>query len=721
MLRKIFSVCAVLAMALPTQAIIWQCDNFDTSKKLCRLKGWSGSQPSSGKLTLPISFKHTDGKEYTVVSVAPHALDGLTDVTEITIPAQISAIGDQKLSSGLRSYEHRVKNFENCPKLIRFNVADGNPVFSADESGLLLTDDGVAILRVPAKIKTNNGAFTIKTSVKIIGENSFKENSSIKSLYFPSNISVYQNGGLNDTKNLAEYHFSGEGGSWEYPLQIEGNCLIEHKYNGYTAISVPPASTRQTLTLGNDVAAVGKNAFKNTQNLKTVDLGRVKYIADRIIENSAVEVINIPSTVIFIRESALRNAPKLISLTLEAPDLEIPKDFARDCPRLEKISSKKNITALNARAFMNCSALMQFPFTTATECIFADSVFFNTAFKKVTFNDANSDKVSDANRDALCNAMFSNCEALHTIDFSGVTDTEKEYLSFPSPLAKKCEKLRRVIFPPFSIFWGDSDDKDHQPAFNTTNLSEIELGTFQNNANGSQFRYTPIEGKTEFTPNVYLALTRNRNLDSKHYRSMPLYNLFEGVNGAKVIPNFYCDLYAPEDDVYADHVAQRGIYYVPGGCADNYSDVKESGRQVKQMFKFSLTKEGSKMIAKTFRGEVDVTDMRLTVNGNQTIRMNIGEEYKLPVPFKEITSVLLRYKVNDVELSTLYPPAFWDLSGAGASFIEEVDSPETAPYFLFHLSGVKIAEGTGSPDTSDLSPGVYILKRGVNTEKIIIQ
>ncbi|MDE6298094.1 MAG: leucine-rich repeat domain-containing protein, partial [Muribaculaceae bacterium] len=524
MLRKIFSVFAVLMMALPSQAIIWHCDNFDTSKKLCRLKSWSGSQPTSGKLTLPTTFKHTDGKEYSVVSVAPHALDNLTEVTEIVISAQISAIGDQKASSGLPSYEHRVKNFENCPKLTKFTVASGNRTFSADDSGLLLTADGIAILRVPANIKTTNGNFTIKERTKIIGENSFMENSSIKSLYLHTGIIVYSNGGLNDTKNLAEYHFSGEGGAWEYPLLIEGNCLIEHKYCGYTAISVPPASTRQSLTLGNNITAVEKKAFRNTRNLKTVDLGKVKYIEDRIIENSAVETINIPSTVIFIQESALRNAPKLTSLTLEAADLEIPKEFARDCPMLERITAKKNIKYLGDKAFMNCTSLIQYPFSASTECDFADSIFFNTGFKKVTFSGISNKEDSYLHREVLCNAMFSNCESLHTIDFSGVTYTEDEYLCFPNPLAKKCEKLRRVIFPPFSCFWGDSDEKDHQPAFNTTNLSEIELGTFLNSANGSQFRYTPLNGKSEFTPNVYLALTRNRNLDPKNYRSMPLYN-----------------------------------------------------------------------------------------------------------------------------------------------------------------------------------------------------
>lgn len=112
-------------------------------------------------------------------------------------------------------------------------------------------------------------------------------------------------------------------------------------------------------------------------------------------------------------------------------------------------------------------------------------------------------------------------------------DCSKDFMTIGRSFVRKCPNLRTFIAP--ALTWFNASNES-EPSFNTTNLSEIQLGSFVNCTYTPMFRFTPIDDVKEFTPNAYLALTRNRELDKKRSASMPLRNLFEGMNGAKVRP-----------------------------------------------------------------------------------------------------------------------------------------------------------------------------------------
>lgn len=102
MVKKLLLIIVCIALSLPSHAIIWKYDSFNTTNKTCRLTGWSGTQPTSGKISIKSTYTHTDGVTYTVNSIAKNALNDLTEVTQITIPATVTRIGKVPYTGGLR-------------------------------------------------------------------------------------------------------------------------------------------------------------------------------------------------------------------------------------------------------------------------------------------------------------------------------------------------------------------------------------------------------------------------------------------------------------------------------------------------------------------------------------------------------------------------------------------------------------------------------------------
>ena len=89
-----------------------------------------------------------------------------------------------------------------------------------------------------------------------------------------------------------------------------------------------------------------------------------------------------------------------------------------------------------------------------------------------------------------------------------------------------------------------------------------------------------------------------------------------------------------------------------------------------------------------------------------------------------------------MQLQTLYPKEFWTVSnslgdGVGSSNepglgneettgVDEIENSSTLPYIIYNLSGVKVAEGEGEAETSNLPKGIYIIRKGSKSEKIRI-
>ncbi|MDE6443352.1 MAG: hypothetical protein K2K64_02865 [Muribaculaceae bacterium] len=212
----------MLFAASSAGAIKYHYDNLNASAGTCRLASWSGTQPSSGKLTVPSTYVDDKGKTYTVTTLAPHSLDNLTEVVEIVIPASIVRIGDSAFGNGtaIIDEDERVYNFFNCPSLEKFVVDADNNIFQSTGAGLLYSKGLGQLLRVPDHLSLTDGKLKLSSKTLAISEDAFRGNNTITALELPVNARIYGNGGLNRATSISSYAVYGEGDRLKVSFEI---------------------------------------------------------------------------------------------------------------------------------------------------------------------------------------------------------------------------------------------------------------------------------------------------------------------------------------------------------------------------------------------------------------------------------------------------------------------------------------------------------------------
>ena len=668
-MKRFLILAALFATILPANAIIWQYGDFNSTKKECAITGWSGTQPTSGKLTLPESYKHSDGITYTVTTVGPHALDNLTTVSEITIPASITQIGD----AGAGSSPCDTRNFSNCPVLDLFIVKSGSKSFKSRD-GLLYTKCTTAgdfnhLLAVPQAIDAPDGTFSVPSPTTEIAANAFAGNTTITTLSLPANCAIEKNGGLNFAKKIKSYKiYNPSSGT----LQVISGML----YNGAkTLVSCPPAITTASITVPKSTTKIGQYAFANTRKVTDVNLSSVKTISYGAFLGSGLTSVKIPASVTSIGEYTFDSSSSLASIQLTGTNLTIPGYFAQNCSALKKVTSSNAIKEIERSAFKNCKALTSFPFSGATN-LYGDSIFFGCGFTKVKFSSEPS--TSEA---SFGYCLFSSCASLQTIDASAITATKDNPYTLLPNYASNCLKLTTLKLPAFT-----SPRVDYfvsNPLFGyTCALTRIEMGTFWYDGSYPLFCYSSMNGATKFYPEVYISVTANSDL-SEYYNEWCTELLFGGSNGATVYPQIYCDAFTPSES----YVYQTATYNIPGGTSSNYGNAIEAGCTVRETYGIKFEKEDGKMrvtITPAVNSSATVENFTVKVNNGSEKELDANGSIITGVYYNNIQKIRVSYTLNGVAMSTDYPAKYW----AAVEGIE-IDEDTSEPIY-YNLQGIRI-------------------------------
>lgn len=722
-MKRFLLAVALLGAILPANAIIWRYDNFNKSKKQCTLSGWGGNQPTSGKLSVPASYKHTDGVTYSVVAIEPHALDNLTQVTEITIPATIIRIGDAR--SG--TFPSRPMNFDNCPALKKFIVNTSNKNFSAINDMLYL--DGDYLLAVPQAIPASGGSFALPSDTRHISESAFRGNTTITTLTLPRRCNISLNGGLNRAKSIRSYIVTGTGSS--YSLSVVDGMLIE---GGERIVSCPPKYSAATLTVPSSVDRIEEFAFANTAYLKSINLSAVSKIGKRAFQNSGLINLIIPGTVTSMGVSTFEGSESLQTIHLECTNLAIPERFAKSCRSLTRVTSENPIELIDEAAFKNCSSLAQFPFSAST-AIYGDSVFTSCGFTKVIYNDDPTTGATTA-----CEHQFSVCRSLEIIDASAVQGTEEDSFDMFPYFASNCPKLTTLKLPAFTSFW-KTNEKPTEPAFGyACVLNHIEMGTLYTLENRPQFCYSPSGNTLNFKPKVYIAVTANSKY-SEEYNSWAIGQMFQAANGATVSPQVYVDSYSPSED----YICPTATYFVPGGTLHKYSEAAAAGCTVRINYTIQF-EETDDCDLKVTVGQVspataNVRDFKVAFN--DLAPHNIGIQGSVlsgssGLVLGYVQKVTVSYTVDGIPMSTIYPKEHWLYGGVDDITIDGSDiitvsgrhitcGADCASITVYSMTGASVCHVEGNKAyLSGLTPGVYVAEATStsgkkNTRKFILR
>lgn len=690
-MRKVLSLLAFLLCVSNAWSILYKCDDFNTSKKTCSLVGWGGTQPTSGKLKLPSTFTHTDGVTYTITKVAKHALDNLTTVTEITIPAEYVWFGNVHDTQVVNS---TTENFFNCPKLVRFIVDAKSPIFETTPKGLLLLKGKKELIKVPQSFETT-GNLTIPDGIEYISEEALVENLTITSLKIPQNVEIFKNGGINRMKGLRKIELVDVR---PHKLTMINSVLIQSG----RVVGTVPSGGLTSFSIPENVNKISSYAFYNVTSLTDINIpSRVYEIGDYAFAYSGISSLTIPEAVKTLEGSIIRGCDKLKTLRLEMTSPHIPDNFASGCSSLERVSSENIIITVGESAFKNCRELKEFPFRGETK-LSEDSAFFNTGFEEVVFEKSYLRSYNAGS------SLFENCRNLKKIDWSNVIiERPEEIFAALGPyFATGCKKLETVVFPRFLTFWNYTQSPG-LPAFGySCGVDTISISTCWG-MKSPQFIYSPTSNKKDFTPHVYAALTQNTDLID-NWQRCPLGKMFSAGNGATVSPVIFMD--ACDEDPEGDYeqnmyVDPNATYFIPGGCTAGYPTLVESGCRYEEMYEISFSKNGWGGLKVKVRPKENIaglnaiTDIWVRFDGNEKHSIFSDGTADSSTKFGDVKFVRLFYTIDGHQMSTDYFPTSWISTG--------IDEPESEVDVegageIYDLLGRKV---------ESLKKGIYLVKK----------
>lgn len=689
----------LMAPAFAANAIIYTYGNLNKSDKTCTLMSWSGQQPTSGKLVLKETYEE-NGVTYKVTAIAPHALDNLTEVTEITIPANVMEIGDL-----YGDYLENCLNFYNCPKLKAFKVAQGSEFLSATGAGILMRKGGKIMVRVPEGIELDGGVLNMSKSTVDICPDAFAGNQNINTVALSPNLfEPLSNCGFNDMRNLREFRVNGEQPAAGANYSISNGILLDR--DGTRIISYPPAIPNATYTVPAGVTKIGKYAFANTISLMSIDWGDVTEIGEKAFYNCGLTSLELPNREMSLDRGVFSYSQKLSEMTIPYT-VDLPEDFVRNSYHLKKVYVHSSSTTYGDCAFKHCASLDNFNFS--PDMTFdGDSIFANCGFKEVTFG-TGAVPAAGVN---LGFAMFDSNPGLEKVDLSGLVMYDGNgVLGIRQMCFSQCTLLRELYLPRLTWFWAYQWEGYPNIGYNSE-LRKIVMGAFSiENGNKPALIYGPLSSTS---PSIYLKTT-----DALE-KTWPLCNLISIEPSSTVRPVIFCEGYTLADAESGDeseYVLPGAIYYIPGGCGDNYKDAKEApGCQVIEMFDVVCENTDgtfSVHVKSQIGSGIDV--LRLNVNNSSSFEPEADGWFRTGISIDDVENYDLEYNCNDVLFRTKYPKPI--LSGVeeigceGMTFgTDEVSFGATADYTVVSATGATAANGRGeSADLSGLEPGVYIV------------
>ena len=335
----------------------------------------------------------------TLEEIVAETFKGCKDLKTVTLKEGLKSIGRrvfEDTSIGTLTIPSTVNDIESSLGDVQINVVDGNAVYEAINNCLIekstrklisggkhsVIPDGikeigdsafegtaVETITTPSTLeKIERFAFagcknlktvTLNEGLKTIGNGSFKD-TSIEEIRIPSTVDDIHSS-FGDAKiKVAD-------GNAKY--EAIDNCLIEKttkKVISGGKHSILPEGIKEIgeqafygtsiegITIPSTVEKIGRYAFHNCNNLKTVTLNEgLKSIGRGAFSGTSIESIEMTSTVEKIERFAFYDCKNLKTVTLNEGLKEIDSGAFRDCDKLGRIECnvKKNYVEANRSKF----------------------------------------------------------------------------------------------------------------------------------------------------------------------------------------------------------------------------------------------------------------------------------------------------------------------------------------------------------------------------------
>lgn len=393
----------------------------------------SEGEPYAGVVNIPENIQH-DGVNYDVATIAKEAFKGCKELTEISIPRTITKIGGHafKGCENLRTVNY---NATNC-----VSAADvaGKSVYSAFEDCKSITtlNLGGQVVIIPEYIFwgcTGLTEVTIPENVQQIGGAAFIDCNAISKVTINAIKCIQMSSGNNRPAFVGAPITTVEFG----PL---ATTIPDYAFYG--------CKTLTSITIPENITAIGGAAFQNCPNLTTVIFNaRNCTVAHTILSDNINPAFNNNAITRVEFGSQVTNIPnyifwgcKGITDIVFGPNIEtIGQSAFYGCTSLNNITIPEGVTSIGGRAFGDCKSLNTITFN-AVNCVNMVTMennipmpaFDNKALSAINFGN---------NVEIIPDYAFANCTNLKTFTIP----TSVRHIGYKSFYG--CKSLQSITIP----------------------------------------------------------------------------------------------------------------------------------------------------------------------------------------------------------------------------------------------------------------------------------
>ena len=339
------------------------------------------------------------------------------DVVELTVNGPINGTDIE--------YIHR-----NLTNLGRLDLSGAQIVNGGDSYHRWQQENGTV---------TQYGSNSYNTQLNIVGDYMFANLTGLEHLALPSGVTAIGAYAFADCARLTS-------------LTIPDCVTSIGNYAFSYSLSSNKVNILKTLHLPTSLTSLGKYAFRyqktlqhieipgsletipehcfDESSIKEVVLGEgVSVISSRAFINSALQTINLPSTLTLIGESAFSGCDLRGPITLPAALTTISSNAFSSCKNLDNVTFSEGLQTMDTYAFYNCRQLKHAILPSTLKTI--GSYAFYQCYRL-------EDAQLPAGLETLGDAAFYDCDSLTTFTFpEGITIV-------PNSVLNSCEKLATV-------------------------------------------------------------------------------------------------------------------------------------------------------------------------------------------------------------------------------------------------------------------------------------
>ena len=351
-----------------------------------------------------------------VTSIGTYAFHKCANMKTIMIPATVTSLDAYIFGNSASSNTVGIKDVFYGGTKAKWDAMVGSNVELLSgmtlHCGFTVNADGVL-----TKYSGTDANVTIPSFVTAIGDQAFKNNTSVKTVTIPSTVKSVGSSVFSGCRNLTKVTI---------PSSIT-------KLGDYMFIS---CSKLTDVNIPDSVTAIGRNVFHNCTSLKSVTIpNSVKSIGTELFDTcTSLESAVIPDSVTSIGGYTFYGCKNLKSVKLSNSVTSIGNYTFINCSSLTSVTIPEKIKSIGTGAFKGCTALTEITLPAAITSV-GDNAFAGCTLLKTFHINTISPKFSSS---AVTDTP------VETVNYAG-TPTQWEYsemkVAFPSSVKVNCKGL----------------------------------------------------------------------------------------------------------------------------------------------------------------------------------------------------------------------------------------------------------------------------------------